>query len=242
MTYYLFHSKPLKRVHDHGDTFNNKFWELYSREKFNSIRGFSRQRVTNVSLTLTGSRQTLALPERDVCWNVRTCPEQTPLGFHRSPKPIIYLDVEPCSQHLPQKFNVQQPTLGSAPCVLAPTVSSAGGDEPHKSLRHPAPGPPHKTSETSERGSAPKAPKEGHFQSSFSQRHKSTCWWWSAASPTLFPHVLRIRDNNIIPFIYLFLPHPPITWLTCSCAVTFGYGVTLYIRRRSRFLLWSYAH
>lgn len=116
----------------------------------------SEDLVINVSLTLTGSRQTLALPERDVCWNVRTCPEQTPLGFHWSPKPIIYLDVELCSQHLPQKLNVQRATLGSAPCVLAPTVSSAGGDEPHKSLRHPAPGPPHKTSKTSERGSAKK--------------------------------------------------------------------------------------
>lgn len=67
-----------------------------------------------------------------------TCPVQNATGISLEAKPIIYLDVDVRSQHLTQKLSVQRPALGGALRVFAPTVSSMGGDEPHKSLWHPA--------------------------------------------------------------------------------------------------------
>lgn len=76
--------------------------------------------------------------------------------------------------------------LGRVPYIFGPIVPSTGSAEPHKSQWHPASGLPHKTTQTSDRGSTPRPQHEN--------THKQT----QTYIPTTYGHIsLKMTCSRI---------------------------------------------
>lgn len=81
---------------------------------------------------------------------------------------IVHLGLELCSEHLRQKHNMHNRchdveilrTWQNTVYFFSPILPSTCSKEPHKSQWHPTSGLPHKTTQTSDRGSTPRPQHE----------------------------------------------------------------------------------